>query len=108
QVSALEPVDVGLCFVDVLPQGGCFPQGTSAFQPGELMGHLVERIAQSPDSLHGLGGIAFTRAGHRCTDGLVPKVLWLILSPLPRRPAASAADGRQAKCSHDSACCLAA
>jgi hypothetical protein len=40
---------MGLCFVNVLPQGGCFPQGTSAFQPGELMGHLVERIAQSPD-----------------------------------------------------------
>jgi hypothetical protein len=42
-------VDVGLCFVDVLPQGGCFPPGTSVFQPGELMGHVVERIAQSPD-----------------------------------------------------------
>jgi hypothetical protein len=34
--------------------------GIAAFQPGQPAGHFVDRIAQSPDQLHGLAGIAIT------------------------------------------------
>src|ERR1700752_1045110 len=54
EVSALQPVDVRLCFVDVLAQGGCFEPDASLFQPGQLAGHFVQYFAQSPDQLHGL------------------------------------------------------
>ncbi|MDT5257080.1 MAG: hypothetical protein QOD10_2160 [Mycobacterium sp.] len=47
-------------FVDVLPQGGCFQQGTPVFQPSQLTGHFVHHITQSPNQLQSLGGIAFT------------------------------------------------
>ena len=62
-----QTVDVGLGLVDFSSQRGAFPLGI--FQPAQPADRVIAHIAQSPDQLIGLGGIAFLHRGSVASAG---------------------------------------